>query len=111
MPDGRIFMGLADGDILELDEKLTVLNHWIIASKALKCASVKNGKIWFATESSGLFVVDFNKKTIANPLKKTKLIKELTTSSNGRYIGIVVDPPGEKFIARIYSVDSSSNPR
>ncbi|VAW57949.1 hypothetical protein MNBD_GAMMA11-1440 [hydrothermal vent metagenome] len=104
-------MGLADGDILELDEKLTVLNHWIIASKALKCASVKNGKIWFATESSGLFVVDFNKKTIANPLKKTKLIKELTASSNGRYIGIVVDPPGEKFIARIYSVDSSSNPR
>ncbi len=111
--DNRLVMGLVDGTLLVLDEKLHVLKHWAIGSKALKCIGGKNGRVWMTTgvvEPSGpyekhtaynLYEVNVNQKTISSPVQLEGTIKHLAVSPDGKYIALVNDLP-DKTMARIY---------
>jgi len=111
--DKRFVMGLIDGTLLVLDEKLHVLEHWAIGSKPLKCIGGKNGRVWLATgvvEPSGpyekhtaynLYEVNINQKTIAHPVQLEGTIEHLAVSPDGKYIALVNDLP-DKTLARIY---------
>ncbi len=100
--DTRLIMGLTDGDVLVLDEKLKVLDHWSLGSKALKCVGGKNGRAWLATESQGVFEIDINKKTIANPVQFERPVADLQVSVNEKYISLIEDVPGGEYVARVY---------
>ncbi|VAW71524.1 hypothetical protein MNBD_GAMMA10-2273, partial [hydrothermal vent metagenome] len=105
--DSRLVMGLVNGDILVLDKKLTVLNHWSIGSKALKCEGGSQGKVWLASESSGLFEIDINKKTIANPVQWDDSISSLRVSSDGKYIALVNNDRGESRVSVYLNLNES----
>jgi len=100
--DTRLIMGLIDGDVLVLDEKLNVLDHWSLGSRALKCVAGKNGRAWLATESRGLFEIDINKKTIANPVQFEGRVTGLRVSADGKYIALVDDAPDANNIVKVY---------
>ncbi|HED33921.1 MAG TPA: WD40 repeat domain-containing protein [Gammaproteobacteria bacterium] len=111
--DKRLIMGLVDGSLLVLDEKLHVLEHWNIGSKALKCIGGKNARVWLATgvvepsdpsekyTSYNLYEVNINQKTISSPVQLEGTIKHLAVSPDGKYIALVNDLPN-KTMARIY---------
>lgn len=100
--DTRLIMGLADGDVLVLDEKLNVLDHWSLGSRVLKCVAGKNGRAWLATESRGLFEIDINKKTIANPVQFEGRVTDLRVSMDEKYIALVDDAPDANNRVKVY---------
>jgi len=100
--DTRLIMGLTDGDVLVLDEKLKVLDHWSLGSRVVKCVAGKNGRAWLATESQGVFEIDINKKTIANPVKFERKVADLQVSADEKYIALVEDVPGGNYVVRVY---------
>ena len=100
--DTRLIMGLIDGDVLVLDEKLNVLEHWSLGSQAVKCVAGKNGRAWLATESRGLFEIDVNKKTIANPVQFKGRVTDLRVSMDEKYIALVDDAPDANNIVKVY---------
>ncbi len=114
--DNRLVMGLVDGTLLVLDEKLHVLEHWAIGSKALKCTGGKNGRVWIAgglpeptnpdepaeeSTAYNLYEVNINQKTIASPVQLEGTIEHLAVSPNGKYIALVNNLP-DRTLARIY---------
>ncbi len=100
--DTRLIMGLADGDVLVLDEKLNVLDHWSLGSRVAKCVGGKNGQAWLATESRGVFEIDVNKKTIANPVQFERQVDDIQVSEDGKYIALLEDIPGGNYMLRVY---------
>jgi len=111
--DNRLVMGLVDGTLLVLDEKLHVLEHWAIGTKALKCVGGKNGRVWLATgvvepsdrsetyTSYNLYEININQKTIAHPVQLEGTIEHLAVSPDGKYIALINNLP-DKTLARIY---------
>ncbi len=114
--DKRLVMGLIDGTLLVLDEKLHVLEHWAIGTKALKCIGGKNGSVWIAgglieptnpdepaekLTPYNLYEININQKTITRPIQLEGTIEHLAVSADGKYIALVNDLPDKK-MARIY---------
>ncbi|VAW60743.1 hypothetical protein MNBD_GAMMA08-3052 [hydrothermal vent metagenome] len=108
--DPRIIMSLNDGDVLVLDEKLNVLDHWSIGRKALKCIGGTNARVWLAAESVDstasarsfdIYEIDINKKTIAQPITLKGIIEDFAVSPDGKYIALINGLP-TKVLARIY---------
>ncbi len=105
--DKRLIMGLVDGDVLVLDEKLKVLDHWSLGSKVLKCTGGENGRAWLATESKGLFEININKKTIANPVALEGDVQNMVIAQKGKYIALVgdVDMISGNIVVRVYLIN------
>ena len=88
LDNNTLIMGLMDGDVLLLNKELQVLRHWSIGSEVTQCTAGKNGLAWLGTKS-GVFRLDTENNTLANPVKSVEVMRKLVVSQDGKYIGFV----------------------
>ncbi|OMH28015.1 WD40 repeat domain-containing protein [Motiliproteus sp. MSK22-1] len=88
LDNNTLIMGLMDGDVLLLNKELEVMRHWSIGSEATLCTAGKKGLAWLGTKS-GVFRLDTENNTLANPVKSVEVMRKLVVSPNGKYIGFV----------------------
>lgn len=102
LADNTVFVALSNKHLLVLDANLKPLRQWETGLMATSCVSGKQQSIWLGTDDSGLYY--FN-PTLSRPIQKlpyTNIIESLRLSEDGRYLGIISIPIGDRRL-EIYS--------
>jgi hypothetical protein len=102
IPQHGLVVGLLNGDILLLNDKLGITQKWHIEDNMEACSQGDNSVYWLGSKSSGVYKLDLNKMTLSHEYITKNKISDLKASPDGKYLALVESLPGESIIKLLY---------
>jgi len=97
--DSEILMGLFNGDIVLLNDKLEITHKWHIDNDHIyTCEKGNNNEVWLGGRKTGIYKADLTSKTLSKTYETSNMITNLKVSPDNKYLGMTEFLIGESIV-------------
>jgi len=95
----EILMGLFNGDIVLLNDKLEITHKWHVDNDHIyTCEEGNNNEVWLGGRKTGAYKADLTSKTLTKIHETTNMITDIKVSPDNKYLGMTEFLTGESVV-------------